>query len=292
MDIDDLRIISAIAQSGSMNRAAAKLHMVQSNVTARVRQLEDELGVLLFVRHSRGVTLSDSGKRLLAYSGPIDALLQEAIASVKEDGIPKGLLRVGSLDQTLSLHLSPALAKYAARYPSVEMTVTTGNTPDLIEGVVDGSLDCAFVLGPVAHTSLTEEPLFHDELVLATGLAISTINELRHTKDLKALVRAEGCSYRRLLTGILEAEGIKYQVMSVASSTAIRSLVEANTGVALLAKGALAESWKNSTVSIHELPKDLSRVETVVITRADRPISSALEALFLLSRESSTIPSK
>lgn len=290
MDIDDLRIISAIAKSGSMNRAAAKLHMVQSNVTARIRHLEDELGVTLFVRHSRGVTLSESGKRLLAYSGPIDALLQEAIASVKENGIPKGLLRIGSLDQTLSLHLSPALAKYTARYPSVEMKVTTGNTPDLIEGVAQEDLDCAFVLGPVAHPSLTEEPLFCDELVLATGLAISTIDELRHVRDLKALVRAEGCSYRRLLTGILEAQGIKYQVMSVASSTAIRTLVEADTGVALLAKGALAESWKNSTVSIHELPKALSRVQTVVITRVDRPIPSALEAFLRLSRESSNLP--
>ena len=151
MDIEDLRLISAIAKSGSMNRAAARLHMVQSNVTARLRQLEDELGVTLFVRHSRGVTLSESGKRLLAYSDPIDALLQEAIASVKENGVPKGLLRIGSLDQTLSLHLTPALAKYAARYPSVAMKVTTGNTPDLIKGVMEESLDCAFVLGPVAN---------------------------------------------------------------------------------------------------------------------------------------------
>ncbi len=64
MDIDDLRILSAVAKNGSMNRAAVELHMVQSNVTARVRQLEDELGVSLFVRHSRGVTLSDAGQRL------------------------------------------------------------------------------------------------------------------------------------------------------------------------------------------------------------------------------------
>ena len=126
-------------------------------------------------------------------------------------------------------------------------------------------------------------------MVLATGLAISSIDELTHVKDLKALVRAEGCSYRLLLTGILEAQGIKHQVMSVASSTTIRSLVEANAGVALLAKGALAESWKNSTVSIHELPKALSRVETVFITRVDRPVSSALEAFLVLSRESSNL---
>lgn len=65
MDIDDLRILNAVAKNGSISRAAAELYTVQSNVTARVRQLEPELGVSLFVRHSRGVPLSDAGQRLL-----------------------------------------------------------------------------------------------------------------------------------------------------------------------------------------------------------------------------------
>lgn len=289
MDIDDLRILSAIAKNGSMNRAAVELYMVQSNVTARVRQLEDELGVPLFVRHSRGVTLSDAGRRLLSYSGPIDALFQEAMASVKENGIPKGALRIGSLDQTLSLHLSPALAQYTARYPAVALTITTGNTSDLIEQVLDQSLDCAFVLGPVGRSGLREEPLFWDELVLATGPAFRTIEELKQPRDVKAIVRSEGCSYRKLLTGILQNYGIAHQVMAVASSTAIRNLTEANAGVTLLTKGAFAEIWKDATIAVHELPRALSQVETVFISRTDWPNSSALEAFLLLSRALSNI---
>ena len=289
MDIDDFRIVSAVAKNGSMNRAAARLHMVQSNVTARVRQLEDELGVSLFVRHSRGVTLSDAGKRLLSYSDRIGALFQEAIASVKDDGIPSGALRIGSLEQTLSQHLSPTLTQYTTRYPAVVLAISTGDTLDLIEQVLDRSLDCAFVLGPVGRPSLAEEPVFCDDLVLATGLAIPTLEELRLARDVKALVRTEGCSYRNLLIGILDRHGIKHQVMAVASSTATRDLVEANAGVALLTQGALNGIWKEATVVVHELPKALAQVETVFISRAERPRSSALEAFLLLSRAASNI---
>ena len=71
MDADDLRIVEAVARIGSMNRAAAELNMVQSNVTARIRLLEEELGVQLFVRHSRGVEPSEAGLRLLSYAEQI-----------------------------------------------------------------------------------------------------------------------------------------------------------------------------------------------------------------------------
>ena len=68
MDAGDLRIFEAVARLGGMNRAAAELNTVQSNVTARIRQLEDELGTRLFHRNSRGVTLTDAGERLLSYA--------------------------------------------------------------------------------------------------------------------------------------------------------------------------------------------------------------------------------
>jgi DNA-binding transcriptional LysR family regulator len=133
MDIDDLRILNSVAKHGSMNRAAVELHLVQSSVTSRIRQIEDELGVSLFVRHSRGVRLSDAGERLLSFSGRIDALFHEAVAAVKEDGVPKGSLRIGSTEPTVSLRLPPVITEYTSRYPAVGLTVTMGNSSDLIK---------------------------------------------------------------------------------------------------------------------------------------------------------------
>ena len=84
MEVDDLRIVEAVAKSGSMNRAAAELNMVQSNVTSRIRLLEEELGVQLFIRHSRGVTPSDAGLRLLSYSEQISSLFRAAVEAVEK----------------------------------------------------------------------------------------------------------------------------------------------------------------------------------------------------------------
>ena len=96
------------------------------------------------------VTLSEAGQRLLSYFGRIGALFQEAIASVKEDGVPGDALRIGSLEQTLSQHLLPTLMQYTARYPAVALTITTGNTPDLIEQVLEHSVMVPSYLGPLA----------------------------------------------------------------------------------------------------------------------------------------------
>jgi DNA-binding transcriptional LysR family regulator len=160
MDIDDLRILNSVAKHGSMNRAAVELHLVQSSVTSRIRQIEDELGVSLFVRHSRGVRLSDAGERLLSFSGRIDALFREAVEAVKEDGVPKGSLRIGSTEPTVSLRLPPVITGYMSRYPAVALTVTMGNSSDLIKQVLDQNLDGAFVAGPITHPELIGEPIF------------------------------------------------------------------------------------------------------------------------------------
>jgi DNA-binding transcriptional LysR family regulator len=68
VDIADLRTFEVVARLGGMNRAAAELHTVQSNVTARIRSLEQQLGSPLFLRHSRGVALTPAGRRLLPYA--------------------------------------------------------------------------------------------------------------------------------------------------------------------------------------------------------------------------------
>jgi len=116
MDASDLRIFEAVARLGGMNRAAAELHTVQSNVTARIRLLEEELGAPLFTRHSRGVALTPAGERLLPYAQRVRHLLDDARRAVVDDGRPKGRLTIGSLETTAALRLAPVLSAYVAAY--------------------------------------------------------------------------------------------------------------------------------------------------------------------------------
>ena len=96
MDVDDLKVFEAVARVGSLSRASRELHTVQSNVTARIRRLEEELGVPLFERHSRGVHLTSAGRRLLPYSLESARLLTEARRAVEDSPEPHGTLVIGS----------------------------------------------------------------------------------------------------------------------------------------------------------------------------------------------------
>ena len=289
MDADDLRIVDAVARNGSMNKAAAELNMVQSNVTARVRLLEEELGVQLFVRHSRGVEPSDAGIRLLSYVEKIHLLFQEAIAAVKEDGTPKGKLRIGTTETIAGLRLPTLIVQYAQEFPRVDLALVTGTTTSLIKQVAAHELDGAFVAGPIHHQELNEEPLFLEELVLVSPLSIRNFDDLAKVTNLKVIVFQEGCSYRQRLGSILDALGIRYVVMEFASIDAIITCISAGVGITLLPKMLVNRLWTDHSVAVHELPVDQAQVETVFVKRHDHYPTSALNSFLKMSRQLSNI---
>src|SRR6202035_2173420 len=122
MDAADLRVFQSVAASGSMNKAALDLNTVQSNVTARIKALEDEVGFALFERTNRGVTLTAAGRRLLPFATRAATLLDDARRAVADEGTPSGALTIGSLDTTAALHLSPVLAAYVAAHAAVDLS--------------------------------------------------------------------------------------------------------------------------------------------------------------------------
>src|ERR1700727_3146537 len=137
MDAADLRVFQSVASTGSMSKAALELNTVQSNVTARIKSLEDEVGFVLFERTNRGVTLTAAGQRLLPFASRAARLLDDAKRAVADQGTPSGTLSIGWLDTTAPLHLSPVLAAYVAANPAVDLSMRTGTTCALVEQVLD-----------------------------------------------------------------------------------------------------------------------------------------------------------
>lgn len=208
MDISDLRMFEAVSRHGSMNRAAQELHTVQSNVTARIRGLEEELGVPLFHRHARGVSLTPAGQRILPLVGRFTRLLADVRAAAQDDGVPNGTLLLGSLETTTALRLSPLLTTFATAYPQVRLVVSTGTTRKLLDEVLAYRLEGAFVAGPISHPDLHQQAAFEEELVLVTAPAVGTLDDLITVPDLKTIVFQIGCSYRQRLEAVLADRGI------------------------------------------------------------------------------------
>lgn len=108
MDLTQLEMFNAVAEAGSITQAAAKVHRVPSNLTTRLRQLETELGVDLFIRENQRLRLSPAGHNFLRYSQQILTLVDEARSVVAGDE-PQGLFSLGSLIPKFSFHFPPAL---------------------------------------------------------------------------------------------------------------------------------------------------------------------------------------
>ena len=285
MESMDLRFFEAVARLGGMNRAAAELNTVQSNVTARIRRLEDALGVHLFYRHRRGVTLTSAGRRLLPYASKIAHLMADAYRAAKDDGTPSGALIVGSLETTAALRLSPVLAVYVASYPAVDLVLRTGTTCELINQVLEHQLEGAFVCGPVNHPELEEDPVFREELVLLADQSVKSFDDLARKKDLKIVVLRVGCSYRLRLEAVLAKQGIVgFRQLEFGTLEAIFSCVSAGLGVTLLPKSLVGPIWQDGRLSVHRLPATDAYVDTVFICRRDAFVSSALSAFVECTR--------
>jgi len=283
MDVADLRVFEAVSRHGSMNRAASELHTVQSNVTARIRALEEELGAALFQRHARGVTTTAAGQRMLPLVARLTKLLAEVRAAARDDGAPNGALVLGSLETTTALRLPPLLSRFARAHPAVRLVVTTGTTARLLDDVVECRLDGAFVAGPVSHPDLCQEVVFREELVLVTAPSVQAPADLARIAGLKTIVFEAGCSYRKRLDTFLDELGvILSRPLEFGSLDAIIGCVSAGIGVTLLPRAVVAAAWQDGRVAIHDLPPDQAQVETLFIRRRDAYVSSALAAFMAL----------
>jgi LysR family transcriptional regulator, cell division regulator len=277
MDAADLAIFEAVARSGAITRAAEQLHMVQSNVTRRMRLLEQELRVTLFYRRSRGVTLTGAGQTLLPYATKIGLLLTEARLAVQDGAEPSGRLVIGSLETTAAVRLPPILIPYHRAYPKVDVSVQTGTEATLIADVLDYRVEGAFVAGPVAHPELLEEPILEENLVLVTAPSWPSFDVLASVSETKLLVFRSGCSYRQRLEQILAQRGIvDVRHLEFGTLDGIIGCVAAGVGVTLLPEAAVMAARRDGAIATHELPNGEGRVQTVFIRRRDGFLSSAL----------------
>lgn len=279
MDATDLRVFAAVARLGGMNRAAAELHTVQSNVTARIRALEADIGCMLLDRHSRGVSLTPAGQRLLPYAERVAHLLADARRAALDDGVPGGVLTIGSLETTAALRLTPLLTRYAAANPGVDLVLRTGTTRELVSEVLEQRVDGAFVCGPVAHPDLEQQVAFHEELALLTAPGIACFDAALRGGEARLVVLRAGCSYRQMLETLLARRGIVVQrQLEFGTLEAIVGCVGAGLGISLMPRALVSAALEAGRIGVHALPPEDAVAETMFIRRRNGFTSSALRA--------------
>ena len=275
MDSLRLRIFGAVAREGSVSGAARTLHCVQSNVTTRLRELEERLGTALFHRTGRGMQLTPAGSVLLDYAKRIERLGEEAEQAVRACGGEGGRLRLGAMETTTAVHLPALLSALQSRHPALELHVETGPSAELVSRVLDYTLDVAFVGGAVRHDALHTLPCFSEELVLARphggrpGPAQPTL-----------LVFRQGCTYRAIAEQWHRTQGVQnYRLLEFGTLDGILGCVAAGLGVTLMPRSAVDRSPHAAALELQPIDPELGRIATHLVYRADLPQGAAMVTL-------------
>jgi len=265
IDLESLKIFRTVVDEGGVIRAANKLNRVQSNVTTRIRQLEEHLGTRLFRREGRSIRLSAAGQTLLVYADRLLRLADEAVSEMR-DGKPKGVFRLGSLESTAGSRLAPVLSRYHTLYPDVVVELTTGTAGALVRRVTNFELEAAFVSEPFAASDLEARPVFEERLVLITSRATHKVSGPADLGRSTLIAFAQGCSYRKRTEEWLgSANVMPARILEFASYQAMIACVAAGSGFAVVPESILAALRAARCVRQHALPKRFAHNRTFIV---------------------------
>lgn len=296
MEIRNLRTFKTVAKERSFTRAAKELGYVQSAVTSHVKVLEADLGVKLFDRLGRRISLTEAGNELLTYTTRILDLTDSARAAVTNGGSPSGTLHVGASETLCIYRLPLVLEEFGRRFPEVRVIFEPSQNgtldPALRRELSNGGVDLAFVIerefkdsGDLVSETLVHEPL---RLVAYPNHPLARSSEV-HPADLveeSVLMAEKGCGFRR----VFEEQMFRAQVEPKAkteftSSEAIKRCTESGMGVAILAAVSVAEEIRNGRLVALNWSEPGFEVSTQILRHKNKWLSPALGAFVETAKE-------
>ncbi len=246
MDLRQLEILRAVAESGSFTSAGRQLHLSQSAVSRQILLLEDELNEQLFLRIGRKIRITPTGATLLRLSQRvIDDIAETRAGIVESQTTLNGTLRiVGGM--TVCLYVLPALLKeYRRIHPNVEVRVTPGATPRLIRRLRSGAADLGLLTLPVDDPNLVTVPVMREELMVAMAPqhALARRKQVSPTDLVRQpfVLFESGSNTRRSIDDFFQREQIEPKVVTETENVEIiKALVRIGMGIAILPYQAVA----------------------------------------------------
>lgn len=290
MEIRQLITFSMVAETMSFSQAAQALNYAQSTVTAQIQALEEELGVPLFNRLGRRITLTEAGKRLQWYALKLTNLEEEARNVISEQDEPMGSLTFSAPESILTYHLPRVLRRYRDLYPQVQLIFHPHADHEMPNVVREGLIDVAFPLNqriqaPNLHvTVLSHEPIV---LVAPPDHALLDLKHIvpENIESESVIVTELGCNYRNHFENTVRAAGVtlrsRFELNNV---QAIKQCVMVGLGIALLPYYTIKEEIADGRLVIlpyeHQFYADMQ-----LIYHRNRWMSPALSAFVELAEE-------
>ncbi|BBH68981.1 LysR family transcriptional regulator [Actinoplanes sp. OR16] len=284
MELRQLSYVEAVARYGGFTRAAERLHVAQSAVSAQIRALEAELGLALFARTTRRVALTPAGELFVARARRVLAELDGARTELHEiTAVVNGRVGIGATAALGSYDMAQALARFRDRFPGIALRLRSGTATSLLGALDEGELD--LVVGPI-YADLPPRfdalPLTDEHLLLAVpiGHALARTGRLTlgEARDEPFVSTPVGTGLRWILEDSCRSAGFTPRVeFETATYAGIRDLVSAGLGVGLLAKSAAEAAW-GPAIAIRNLHPTPVHPPIGVMHSRDRPLSPAAQS--------------
>jgi DNA-binding transcriptional LysR family regulator len=238
LDIDQLRTLIAIADTGSFTRAADVVHKTQSAISMQMKRLEERVGRDIFEKDGRASRLTDDGERLLSYARRIVRLNQDCLSSFSEAEL-SGRVRLGVPDDYADRYLPEILARFTRTNARVEVTVVCEPTPMLAERVQHGDLDLAIIT--YSDHRAPAEIIRHERLLWVTAQRAS----VHEQSPIPLALGRPTCNWRQAATEKLEHMGRPFRVLYASwNSTAVGAAVLAGLAVSVLPESAVRSGMR------------------------------------------------
>ncbi len=291
MELRQLHYFVKVAKKEHVTQAAEELHVAQSAVSRQIHQLEEELGVKLFVQKGRNVQLTPAGHLFMKRAEAILSDLERAVVEIHEFLDPeRGEVRVG-FPHSLGMSLIPqVVAAFRKLYPNVRFRFRQGMYPSLIRDLVHGDIDLAFISPfPKEHEQVSGEVILTEQLyaILPPGhpLCEEDAIELKQLADETFVLFSEGYSLRPIVMGACKTAGFTPKIGFEGEETdTIRGLVAAGMGVSLLPEMALHNSGPLQAIKVPlSFPEVTRTIGLIHRTNEKLPLVANLFQKFLLA---------
>lgn len=277
MDLADLTIFRTVAESGGITRAAEKLNRVPSNVTTRIGQLEDDLGVKLFVREGRNIRLSPAGSILLERANRLLELARETREAVHES-TPRGILKLGAYESTASIWLPGRLSEFQKSYPQVTLELHTWSLQSMIGGIISDQLEAAIISGYDDDPRFENLWLYDDEVVLVAPKNKDPLTG-GSKDDFILLSFDDDCPLRHQIERyVREKIRAPSRVIEMSSNHALLGCVAAGMGIGMMPASVLPTFPGNKHLNVHRIPKDVAK-KRIMLTWRKGMRSARIDAL-------------
>jgi len=291
MEIKLIETFLKILQWNSFTKAADELGYVQSTVTTQIKQLEEELGTLLFERIGNHIRLTEAGEKFTSYAYELSAMAKQAKSVVMEDNNPSGQLRIGAVDSLCASVLPELVREYSKKYTQVKLSLEIASSVELEQMIKNGQIDAAIYLG---LNNIQNGMIVSDTFIQQLVVVGSAHNEYADRKRIsleemskeKMILTEKECQYHKAVMQLFHGRGyIPDILLETGNTEIIKKFVEANAGISVLPEITVLKEIEKGELIKLDTDIELPNVYIQIAFHKNKWKSKALETFLKMAKE-------